>query len=43
MKKILIIEDEKMLSEMYKDKFKKEGFNVVTAMTCEDGIELAKE
>jgi len=29
MKKILIIEDEKMLGEMYRDKFTQAGFDVV--------------
>ena len=34
--KILIIEDEKVLSEMYKTKFSKEGF---TALQAFDGVE----
>jgi two-component system, cell cycle response regulator len=41
-KKILIIEDELGLSEMYKMKFEKEGFNVFTASNGEDGIVIAK-
>lgn len=43
MKKILIIEDEKMLAEMYKDKFVQEGFDVYWAVDAEGGMEMAKE
>ena len=43
MKKILIIEDEKFLSEMYKMKFIEEGFKVETANNGCDGIELAEK
>jgi DNA-binding response OmpR family regulator len=43
MKKILIIEDEKILSEMYKFKLNKEGFEVVLAIEVDEGIELAKK
>ena len=39
MKKILIIEDEKMLGEMYRDKFIQEGFDAVLAETAEQGVE----
>jgi len=39
MKKILIIEDEKMLGEMYQDKFIQEGFDAVLAETAEQGVE----
>jgi two-component system, OmpR family, alkaline phosphatase synthesis response regulator PhoP len=42
MKKILIIEDEKVLSEMYKFKFAKEGYEVLSAMEVEEGLGLAK-
>ena len=42
-KKILIIEDELGLSEMYKMKFEKEGFIVFTASDGEGGISLAKK
>ena len=42
MSKILVIEDEKILSEMYKDKFEKEGFEVVVAMDTKEGMELLK-
>ena len=39
MKKILIIEDEKILREMYEERFKQEGFSIISA---EDGIEALK-
>ena len=42
-KKILIIEDEKILAEMYKDRFLQEGYQVVLAFTSEEGITLAKK
>jgi DNA-binding response OmpR family regulator len=42
MSKILIIEDEKILSEMYQDKFEKEGFEIVVAMDTKEGMELLK-
>ncbi|HNP79404.1 MAG TPA: response regulator transcription factor [Candidatus Pacearchaeota archaeon] len=40
MKKILIIEDEKILSEMYKFKFAKEGYEVVSATDVEGGLKI---
>ena len=43
MKKILIIEDEKVLSEMYQDVFLQEGFKVSLASTAEEGLEAAKK
>ncbi|HDZ54144.1 MAG TPA: response regulator [Candidatus Nealsonbacteria bacterium] len=43
MKKILIVEDEKILAEMYQDRFSQEGFQVVLASTSEEGIDLAKK
>ncbi len=43
MKKILIIEDEKMLAEMYKDKFVQEGFDVYCEIDAEEGMKRAKE
>ena len=43
MKKILVIEDEKILAEMYKDKLSKEGFKIVEAMEAEEGLQLAEE
>ncbi|MDP1538971.1 MAG: response regulator [bacterium] len=38
MKKILIIEDEKILGEMYRDKFTQAGFDVVWVDSAEEGI-----
>jgi len=43
MKKILIIEDEKILSDMYAEKFQQAGFSVVSAPEAEDGLEVAKK
>lgn len=43
MKKILIIEDEKILAEMYQDRFTQEGYEVSLAFTSEEGIDLAKK
>ena len=43
MKKILIIEDEKILGEMYRDKFIQEGFNAVLAETAEQGVEATRK
>ncbi len=42
-KKILIIEDEKILAEMYYDKFLSSGYNVILAQTAEEGIEEARK
>jgi len=42
-KKILIIEDEKILAEMYDNKFTKAGFKVVLAYDSEEGIKIAKK
>lgn len=42
MKKILIIEDEKVLSEMYKFKFSKEGYEVINAVDVEEGLKLTE-
>lgn len=41
-KKVLLIEDEEMLSEMYKTKFEGEGFVFFRAYDGENGLELAK-
>lgn len=41
-KKVLLIEDEEMLSEMYKTKFEGEGFEFFRAYDGENGVELAK-
>ncbi len=43
MYKILIIEDEKLLSEMYEDKFSQSGFSVMVANSSEKGLELLKK
>lgn len=43
MKRILIVEDEKILSEMYKFKLNKEGFEVELAMEVDEAIGLAKK
>jgi len=43
MKKILIIEDEIVLAEMYKEKLEKEGFEVFLASEIGEGIEIAKK
>lgn len=43
MKKILIIEDEKILSEMYKFKLGKEGFEVLSAIEVDEAIAKGKE
>ncbi|MFH1236416.1 MAG: response regulator [Parcubacteria group bacterium] len=40
--KILLVEDEKMLSEMYVAKFSKEGVKVMTAADGVAGLEIAK-
>ncbi|PIY97035.1 MAG: response regulator [Candidatus Kerfeldbacteria bacterium CG_4_10_14_0_8_um_filter_42_10] len=41
--KILLIEDDKMLLEMYSSKFNREGYDIVTAENGSDGLKLAKE
>jgi len=43
MKKLLIIEDEKILAEMYQDIFSEAGYDVFLAFTSEEGIEIAKK
>lgn len=40
--KILIVEDERMLAEMYATKFSMEGFDVVKAFDGQDGLETAR-
>ena len=42
-KKILLIEDEKILSEMYETRLKKEGFEVINTRDAEGGLELIKK
>ena len=41
-KKILLIEDEKILAEMYHDKFSKAGFRVIVAFDSREGLKLAQ-
>lgn len=43
MQKILIIEDEKFLAEMYTDKFSQSGYKVILALESEEGIKIAKK
>lgn len=43
MNKILLIEDDKILLEMYKDKFTTEKFDVQTASDGQEGIEKMKK
>jgi DNA-binding response OmpR family regulator len=43
MKKILIIEDEKDLAEMYKEKLEIEGFQVFLAESIEEGLKVTKK
>jgi len=43
MKKILLIEDEKILAEMYQDKFTQAGFEVFLAFESKTGLILAKK
>jgi len=43
MKKILLVEDEKILAEMYKDKFTQAGFEVFLALEAKEGLRLAKK
>ncbi len=43
MKKILIIEDEKVLAEMYQDKFTQAGYEVNLFFSAEEGLEFIKE
>lgn len=38
---VLIIEDDQILREMYKDKFQKNGFMVNTAVDGEEGLAMA--
>lgn len=42
-KKILLIEDEKMLSDMYREKFSQAGFETIFSPNAEDGFLVAKK
>lgn len=41
--KILLVEDDKMLADMYITKFSKEGLKVIRAVDGAEGLELAKK
>lgn len=43
MKKILLVEDEKLLGEMYRDKFIQAGFEVIWVDSAEKGIEIVSQ
>ena len=42
MPKVLIIEDEKMMNDLLKDTFEKNGFEAVSALTGKEGLQSAK-
>ncbi len=42
-KKILVVEDDSMISSMYKTKFEADGFTVLTASDGAEGLESAKK
>jgi DNA-binding response OmpR family regulator len=42
-KKVLIVEDDEMISNMYKTKLESEGFTVVAALNGADGLNLARQ
>jgi DNA-binding response OmpR family regulator len=42
MKKILLIEEEPVLVDLFRDKFFKEGFNILTAPDSDSGLQLAR-
>ena len=42
-KKILLIEDEKILSEMYEDKLTEVGFKVISVREAKEGLNVAKK
>lgn len=43
MKKILLIEDERILTDMYNEKFSQAGFNMILSIDAEKGLKLAKK
>lgn len=43
MPKILIVDDEKLLNDLYVTKFKKEGYEVFSAFNGEDALQLARQ
>ena len=42
MKKVLLIEDEPILVDLFKAKFSKEGFDILTAFDSESGLQVAR-
>jgi len=42
-RKILIVEDEELLSQMYQETFEANGFDVVTAVSGQEALNLAKK
>ena len=40
--KILLIEDEPVLVDLFRDKFSKEGFDIITAFDSESGLQIAR-
>lgn len=42
-KKILLIEDERILLEMYGEKLSQEGFEMILSVDAEEGFKLAKK
>jgi two-component system alkaline phosphatase synthesis response regulator PhoP len=42
-KKILLVEDEIEMARMYKDKFKEAGYDIILALTAQEGIKKAKK
>ncbi len=43
MVKLLLIEDEKILSDMYRDKFVESGFDVILSSEAEAGLKITKK
>ena len=43
MKKILVVEDEKMLADMYRERFQQEGYEIHSAVDAESGLEMSEE
>ncbi|KPJ56726.1 hypothetical protein AMJ49_04185 [Parcubacteria bacterium DG_74_2] len=41
--RILLIEDEKILLEMYKDKFSEQGFSIIPALEAKQALALVKK
>jgi len=42
MKKLLLIEDEPVLVDLFRDKFSKEGFDILTVFDSESGLQIAR-